>query len=64
MQAPWRRYAAAFCLVVFAASAQAGDGANLAGIWRNAAPQLSISPEGGVIPFTAAGKKQYAENKR
>jgi hypothetical protein len=60
----WRRYAAAFCLVVFAASAQAADGANLAGTWKNAAPQSSIKPEGGVIPFTAAGKKQYAENKR
>lgn len=60
----WRRCAAAFCLAVFAASAQAGDGANLAGIWKNAAPRSSISPDGGVIPFTAAGKKQYAENKR
>jgi hypothetical protein len=60
----WRRHASALCLVVFAASAQAADGANLAGMWKNAAPRSSISAEGGVIPFTAAGRKQYAENKR
>jgi hypothetical protein len=60
----WARYAAVLCLIVFTASAQAGDGANLAGTWKNAEPQSSIKPEGGVIPFTAAGKKRYAENKR
>jgi hypothetical protein len=60
----WGRHAAALGLVVVAASAQAADGANLAGIWKNAAPQPSFIPEGGAIPFTAAGRKQYAENKR
>jgi hypothetical protein len=52
------------CYLVMAAGTTSADGANLAGTWKNIAPQSSLKPEGGVIPFTAEGKKRYAENKR
>lgn len=58
------RYATTFCFVIAAGSVQAADSPNLAGTWKNVAPQSSIKPEGGVIPFTAEGKQRYAENKR
>jgi hypothetical protein len=61
---PLVQYAVTCCLVIAAGTSQATDGANLAGTWKNMAPQSSLKPEDGVIPFTAEGKKRYAENKR
>jgi len=58
------QYAVTCCLVMAAGTTLAADGANLTGTWKNAAPQSSLKPEGGVIPFTAEGRKRYAENKR
>jgi hypothetical protein len=38
--------------------------ANLEGTWKLAAPTHTLKPLGGSVPFTAAGRKAYEENKR
>jgi hypothetical protein len=42
----------------------AADPANLEGTWKLSVPQSAFKPEGGSIPFTAFGRKRYADNKR
>jgi hypothetical protein len=42
----------------------AADPVNLEGTWKISTPQSAFKPEGGSIPFTAIGRKRYAENKR
>ena len=37
---------------------------NLQGVWKIAAPTKSLKPVSGPVPFSAAGRKQYEENKR
>ncbi len=59
---------ALLCLTMTAAllsaRALAADPVNLEGTWKLSAPQPAFKPEGGSIPFTAFGRKRYAENKR
>lgn len=61
-------YAEALCLAICAAllplRSVAADPVNLEGTWKIATPQVAFKPEGGAIPFTAAGRKQYQENQR
>jgi hypothetical protein len=45
-------------------SAMAADPANLEGTWKIAAPQGAFKPDGGSIPFTAQGRKQYQQNTK
>jgi len=42
----------------------AADPVNLEGTWKIAAPQGAFKPEGGAIPFTSAGRKQYQQNRK
>lgn len=51
-------------LAVAASGASAAEPANLEGMWKIEAPQETFKPEGGVVPFTAAGRKRYQQNKR
>ena len=49
---------------LLSARALAADPVNLEGTWKLSAPQPAFKPEGGSIPFTAFGRKRYAQNKR
>jgi hypothetical protein len=61
--AVWSR-AGLLAALLFAAGAPAAELPNLAGLWKLAAPQTSLQPEGGgAIPFTATGRKFYNENR-
>jgi hypothetical protein len=37
---------------------------NLEGVWKIATPTKTLQPVSGPVPFTAMGRKRYAENKR
>jgi hypothetical protein len=54
----------AACAALVPLRVSAADPANFEGTWKIAAPQTSFKPEGGAIPFTAAGRKRYQESKR
>ena len=54
----------AMAAALLSARAPAADPVNLEGTWKISAPQSAFKPEGGSIPFTAIGRKRYAENKR
>jgi hypothetical protein len=58
----------ALCLAVAAAllplHSLAADAPNMSGTWKLTSTQTALTPEGGSIPFTATGRKQYQENKR
>jgi hypothetical protein len=57
--------AGALCLAALQSSlCFAADPVNLEGTWKIAAAQSSFRPEGGSVPFTEQGRKQYQENKR
>lgn len=45
-------------------NAIAANGVNLEGVWKISSAQMSFRPEGSAIPFTAAGRKRYQDNKR
>jgi hypothetical protein len=53
-----------FTMALMPLHASAADAVILEGMWKIATPQNSFRPEGGSIPFTAAGRKRYQENKR
>jgi len=53
----------AMAAAVLPARAPAADPVNLEGTWKISAPQSAFRPEGGSIPFTAIGRKRYAQNK-
>ena len=51
-------------LAVAASGSSAAEPASLEGMWKIETPQVAFRPEGGVVPFTAAGRKRYEKNKR
>jgi hypothetical protein len=66
----WRLFACAGVLAFVACAisrpmqSMAADPVNLEGTWKIASPQTSFKPEGGAVPFTASGRREYQENKR
>ncbi len=55
---------AAICAVLLPLRSIAADAPDLQGTWKIIAPQVAFKPEGGSIPFTADGRKQYEENRQ
>jgi len=64
LYAPWVTGALLLCAASLSLPAIAADPVNLEGTWKIAVPQAAVNPEGGAIPFTAAGRKQYQQNKK
>ncbi len=58
-----RRLLALSGSLLCALSAQAASPPNFDGVWKLAAPQASLRPSDGEIPFTAEGRKAYLDNK-
>ena len=55
---------ALLAISVLPSQSSAAETANFEGMWKIAVPASSFKPEGGSIPFTAAGRKRYQDNKR
>jgi hypothetical protein len=46
------------------AAAQSAGPSRLEGVWKLASPTTELKPVSGAVPFTAEGRKQYAQNKK
>jgi len=46
------------------AAAQSAGPAKLEGVWKLATPTTELKPVSGSVPFTAEGRKQFAQNKK
>lgn len=45
-------------------AAQAAEPARLEGVWKIARPTTELTPVSGSLPFSAEGRKQYANNRK
>jgi hypothetical protein len=64
LNSKWLIGALVLCAAAHSLPAMAADPVSLEGTWKIAAPQAAFKPEGGSIPFTTAGRKQYQQNKK
>lgn len=62
MRASTSALAALLAAAAMGAAAQAAE-PDFQGVWKLAAPASTLKPLSGEIPFTAVGRKAYAENK-
>jgi hypothetical protein len=63
-RSPWFTRALWLWAVSLSLPVMAADSVNLEGTWKIVAPQSAFKPDGGSIPFTAAGRKHYQQNMK